>query len=141
MFTTILLAVDGSGHARRAVDCAIDISAKYKAKLIILTVHPHGPLSKALADFAASEDLGAGEVYRRIVDDLGQEAAEHEIAEVVTLVEEGDASQQILAAAEKHDVSLIVMGSRGMSELKGLLVGSVSHKVMHLCDRPCLVVH
>ena len=141
MFTTVLLAVDGSGHARRAVDCAIDISAKYKAKLIILSVHPHGPLSDALADFAAEEDLGAGEVYQRIVDDLAREATQHGIAEVVPLVEEGDASQQILAIAEQHDVGLIVMGSRGMGELKGLLVGSVSHKVMHLCDRPCLVVH
>jgi nucleotide-binding universal stress UspA family protein len=67
MISTILLAVDGSGHARRAVDLGIDIAARYGAKLVILAAHPHGPLSGPLADFASEEDLSAAEVYQRIV--------------------------------------------------------------------------
>ena len=42
--------------------------------------------------------------------------------------------------AKKHDASVIVMGSRGRSELAGLVLGSTAHKVIHLTDRPVLVV-
>lgn len=141
MISVILLAVDGSGHASRAVDLGIDVAAKYGAKLLVLTVRPHGPLSGVLADFAAEEDLSAAEVHQRIVDDLVEQAGTHGVRDVEGLVEEGDATTAILRAAEHHDADLIVMGSRGMSDLKGLMVGSVSHKVTHLANRPCLIVH
>lgn len=141
MISTILLAVDGSGHARRSVDFGIDIAARYGAKLVILTAHPHGPLSEELADYTRKEDLSADEVYQRIVEDLAAEAGRQGVQDVVNLVEEGDAATAILAAAERHDADLIVLGSRGLSDLKALLVGSVSHKVSHLADRPCLIVH
>ncbi len=140
MFSTILLAVDGSGFARRAVDYGIDLAAKYHAKLVILTVHPPGPLSQGLEDFAHDEDLSPGEVYGRIVEDLAEQASRQGVERVVRLVEQGDPAPAILAAAERHGADLIVMGSRGMSDIKGLLIGSVSHKVLHLADRPCLVV-
>jgi nucleotide-binding universal stress UspA family protein len=141
MFETILLAVDGSGHARKAVDYGIDIAAKYGAKLLILTVHPPGPLPAPLAGYAAREDLSTCEVYQRIVDDLAAEAGQHGVRDVVPLIEQGDAATAILAAAEHHGAQLIVLGSRGMGDLKGLLLGSVSHNVSHLANRPCLIVH
>jgi len=141
MIETILLAVDGSGHARKAVDYGIDFAARYGAKLVILTVHPPGPLSGALADYAAQEDLSASEVYQRIVEDLATLAGQQGVPDVVRLVEEGDAAAAILAAADHHNVDLIVLGSRGLGDLKGLLLGSVSHKVTHLANRPCLIVH
>ncbi len=55
-----------------------------------------------------------------------------------SVVEDGDAAQRILQAAKDEGVDLIVMGSRGFSDLKGLLVGSVSHKVSHVA--PCTVM-
>lgn len=140
MFETILLAVDGSGHARKAVDYAIDIAVRYGAQLVILTVAPPGPLPGPLADYAAREDLGTSEVCQRIVDDLAAEASQHGVCEVVPLAKQGDAAAAILAAAEHHDVQLIVLGCRGLGDLKGLLLGSVSHKVSHLANRPCLIV-
>lgn len=140
MIETILLAVDGSGHARKAVDYAIDIAARYGAKLVIVTVQPPGPLAGVLADYAAQADLGTCEVYQHIVDDLAALAGQQGVADVVRLVEEGDAAGAILAAAERHDAGLIILGSRGMGDLQGLLLGSVSHKVSHLANRPCLIV-
>lgn len=140
MIETILLAVDGSGHARKAVDYGIDIAARYGAKLVILTVQPPGLLAGALADYAAQGDLSASEVYQRVVDDLAILAGQKGVGDVVAVIEQGDAAAAILAAAEHHDAQLIVLGSRGMGELKGLLLGSVSHKVSHLANRPCLIV-
>ena len=47
---------------------------------------------------------------------------------------------EILAEAEESGASLIIMGSRGLSDLKGLLVGSTTHKVLHLGRLPVLIV-
>jgi nucleotide-binding universal stress UspA family protein len=52
----------------------------------------------------------------------------------------GYAAREIMADAQAHDVGVIIMGSRGRGDLAGLLLGSTAHKVIHLADRPVLVV-
>ena len=52
----------------------------------------------------------------------------------------GQAAREIVADAVLYDAGVIVMGSRGRSDLTGLLLGSTAHKVIHLTDRPVLVV-
>ena len=52
----------------------------------------------------------------------------------------GQAAYQIVAAARAHDAGIIVMGSRGRSDLTAPVLGSTAHKVIHLSDRPVLVV-
>ncbi len=52
----------------------------------------------------------------------------------------GHPAEAIVAAAKKANADLIVLGTRGLSDLKGIVVGSVSHQVMHLADCPCLSV-
>lgn len=52
----------------------------------------------------------------------------------------GQAAREIASAARAHDADIIAMGSRGRSDLTGLVLGSTAHKVIHLSDRPVLVV-
>jgi nucleotide-binding universal stress UspA family protein len=52
----------------------------------------------------------------------------------------GRPAEVIVAAAKKANADLIVVGTRGLSDIKGVLVGSVSHQVMHLAACPCLTV-
>ena len=52
----------------------------------------------------------------------------------------GQAGREIVDAAHAHDAGIIVMGSRGHSGMTGLVLGSTAHKVIHLSDRPVLVV-
>jgi nucleotide-binding universal stress UspA family protein len=52
----------------------------------------------------------------------------------------GDPARAIVGVAEARGADLVVLGTRGMSDLKGLLLGSVSHKVMQLTTCPCMVV-
>ena len=47
---------------------------------------------------------------------------------------------EIVTDAQEHGVDVIVMGSRGPGDLAGLLLGSTAHKVIHLADRPVLIV-
>jgi len=52
----------------------------------------------------------------------------------------GYAAREIVNDASEVDADVIVMGSRGRGDLAGLLLGSTAHKVIHLSDRPVLVV-
>ena len=52
----------------------------------------------------------------------------------------GYAAREIVDDAIEHDADLIVMGSRGRSDLVGFILGSTAHKVIHLTDRPVLIV-
>ncbi len=60
--------------------------------------------------------------------------------DVKTLTADGDPAASILECAERERVDAIVMGTRGLSDLAGLLLGSVSHKVGHLADCTCITV-
>lgn len=53
---------------------------------------------------------------------------------------EGDPTAEIIAAANDNKADVIVMGRRGIGALRGLLIGSVSHKVMQLADATCVTV-
>ncbi|HEU5416343.1 MAG TPA: universal stress protein, partial [Streptosporangiaceae bacterium] len=52
----------------------------------------------------------------------------------------GYAAREIVSSAAEHKAGVIVMGSKGHGDLVGLLLGSTAHKVIHLADRPVLVV-
>jgi len=67
-------------------------------------------------------------------------AKERGASRLRALIEDGDPAQRILQRAEAEGADLIVMGSRGFSDLKGLIVGSVSHKVSHLAPCPVMFV-
>ena len=56
------------------------------------------------------------------------------------VVKQGDPAKCILAAIDEESADFVVMGSRGLSDLKGLLMGSVSHKVSHLAPCTCVTV-
>jgi nucleotide-binding universal stress UspA family protein len=62
------------------------------------------------------------------------------IRSVQTVMEDGDPVDCILGCARKHGVDLIILGTRGLSDLKGMLMGSVSHKVVQLAPCTCISV-
>lgn len=79
-------------------------------------------------------------VGNAIVDKAEDIAKQHGARKINRLILEGDAANTILFTAKDRDADLIVMGTRGLSDLKGLFVGSVSHKVSHLADCTCITV-
>lgn len=171
MLKTILVATDGSDHARRAVDLAADLAAKYQAKVILLHVLLRGHLPEGLKRAAEVEHvahLGPGgpqnlaimpqEIVARVDRDVqaplevlefiaGNVMADAKAAvlakgvtDVETIVEQGDTAQYILHHAGRSDADMIVMGSRGLGGLEGLLMGSVSQKVSHHAPCTCVTV-
>lgn len=75
-----------------------------------------------------------------ILADAQEVAKKHQAKDVECILRHGEAANCILRAADDLGANIIVMGSRGMSDLKGLLVGSVSHKVSHLAECTCVSV-
>jgi nucleotide-binding universal stress UspA family protein len=75
-----------------------------------------------------------------IIAEAKRVAQEKGVQEISTTIADGDPAEQILQRAEQEGANLIVMGSRGLSDLKGLLMGSVSHKVSQLSPCSCVTV-
>jgi len=139
MFECIVYATDGSDHARKALVYARDLAKLHNAKLFV--VHVYSRVSDFLDykeyDTILGHRIAAGD---KIIEEAG---TEFEVAGLKFQTEllEGPVAEAIMNVAETRDADLIVLGARGMSSLEGLLLGSVSQKVIHHATCPVLVVH
>ncbi len=75
-----------------------------------------------------------------ILSDSQRAASEGGAKNIVTKFAEGNAASKIVQYAEDENADVIVMGTRGLGEIKGMLLGSVTHKVTQLARCPCLTV-
>lgn len=150
MITRILVAIDGSQHAWKALDLASDLARLHDAELVVVHIVPYEPLPEALRDFAKVEGIPMEEETARyhqslsLGDALTREAQsvarKKGVGKVVGHTLEGKPAAAILDAATRERVDMIVMGSRGLSDPKALLLGSVSHKVANLAECTCVTV-
>lgn len=138
----ILLAVDGSEQALRAAR-QVAAMGEYLAKspaVLLLNVQP--PVAsglvrrflsqEALDDYYRDEARGALEPVEAVLTQSGIAAESHVVV--------GDIAATIAAFAASHGCDQIVMGTRGLGGVKGALLGSVASEVLHLADRPVLLV-
>ena len=141
----ILLAYDGSPGSLRAIETAGTLFPGRKA----IVLHVWSPIAVIAAAY------GGGMVSLPAYDDAELQGAALKVAaagaraaaaagldanaEVNEVTYEGIA-HAILAAAERHDASLIVLGARGLSTFKSLMLGSVSHGVAQHAHRAVLIV-
>ena len=146
---TILVALDGSKHAVSVADAAADLALRCDAKLLILhVVAPifDGKVRNDLANLARMEHREQTEYEmlqgfgQDIVHSAELSARQKGVTQVEALVEVGDPAGVIVDIARARGADLIMLGRRGLGTLAGLLLGSVSHKVIHVADRPCLTV-
>lgn len=145
----ILHPTDGSPNAARALEAACDLAKERKAELLILNVqrrHGWDVMPEELQSYERVEHVRVSEAdlrraaARATVDAAEQAARAHGVTAVETTVEEGDPSRVIADTARLRGADLIVMGSRGLGELQELVLGSVSHKVLHAASCSCLIV-
>jgi nucleotide-binding universal stress UspA family protein len=140
MFRRILVPTDGSEPALRAVRLAAALAGDEEAEMVLLTV-VNIPQSLVMA-------TGLGdEVIQQYVDEASGEALASALKALEELgvrpdvrVEVGATAEVILDEAVELQADLVVMGKRGMGELKGLLLGSVSDRVAHHLAVPVMLV-
>ena len=143
MIKKILVAVDGSEPSKNALEQALEHSAKWNAELLIVTV---------ISPISSVTYLGQHEYiahYKEFLRD-SQGKVLDEVSSFVrnnypdikfeTRLEEGRPSDLIVDIARNEDVDLIVMGSRGLGGIRGLVLGSTSRSVVNSCTKPILIV-
>lgn len=144
MFKSILVAVDGSEHARAALAQAIDLARSQGARLTLLTAwQPYNWYATGLVPAAGYDDhtlfVEAEADARRTLAEA-RDAVPKEIPHEALIVQ-GPAAAAILDQVEKGTYDLVVMGSRGRGGMRSLLLGSVSQSVLHHSTAPTLIVH
>jgi nucleotide-binding universal stress UspA family protein len=141
MLKKILVATDGSDHARKAVDYASDIAAKYQAKVYIIHAVPPVPRMAELGpDVLQTIEEGQKKYARQIIEEGEEEIKKMGIKNYQSDILYGDPVQEIIEFARKNDIDMIVMGSHGAGRIETFLLGSVSNKVCHLAECTCVTV-
>jgi len=141
----ILLAVDGSENASRAAQTLIETAGWYKEPLEVELVTVHLPLPQVggFAGSVVSHDMvekyyseEGGKALapaRKLLDAAGVRYVPHILV--------GEIAPSLVSHAQKTGCKMLYMGTRGMSAVSNLMVGSVATKVLHLCTVPVVLVH
>lgn len=138
MFRKILVPIDESHHARRAVDSAVDLAQRYDSSVCLLHAFPHvsDHLGAPIYDMHLQRAMMKG---RELLDALYEEFAQK--IPIETQLIEGPPAPAIIKVADAEHFDLIVIGSRGHGQVVNLLLGSVSSAVTQKAHCPVLVVH
>ena len=152
MFEKILVPLDGSEHSMRALDIAIQIAKKFKGKITLIHVYSVGVRPVVVpepATFTPGIPIMAPVEYSKVAEAVkeagarilaeGVEKAKAQGVDVETMLREGHTVHEIVRAAEEGGFNLIVMGARGISRIKEMILGSVSEGVIRNAPCPVLV--
>ena len=170
MISTIIAPIDGTEQSDSALRFASDIAQKYNASLVLVHALLRGTsvsIMQEIADekgfldqvrddlanvetipiatvagVAAPMEVLPNETLERFGRLLLQSASEGitGASGIRTRVIDDDPAKAILQCVEEEQGDLVVIGSRGVGDLKSLLLGSVSHKVVEEANCPCVVV-
>jgi nucleotide-binding universal stress UspA family protein len=135
MFARILLAVDPSEHSRKAAEVVAGLAGDGRSDVLVLHVRTVAwPQSQVEGDTATD----AQALVDQVVAELGKSGVRAEGK--VRATPSSSPSRTIIDEAKTSNADLVALGSRGLSELEGLLVGSTAHQVIHYATCPVLVV-
>lgn len=137
----IAVAIDGSENADAALGVAIELAKKFSGKLSVMAVAPLVPAYIPTSEPWVAPEIPESETkyYRELVDRAVERARKEGLgAEGVCL--EGVIVDELLNHLEQFPADLLVLGSRGLSTARRLLLGSVSDAIVHHVKCPVLIV-
>lgn len=146
MYQNICVAVDGSELSFAAVECAAGLAKKLDANLIILHVIRNMKIPSELKRFVKQNSMdrlrqealeGAG---KEIIDYATEVANKEGVTSFATEILQGDPAKALVEGASRHNGDLLVVGTRGLGKVEGMLIGSISRKVTSISDINVLVV-
>jgi len=170
MFKNILCPLDGSDHSDKASKLAIDLAKANNSKLVFFHALLSTASSSELRRFAEVEGLAKSvepeikrlsalegrleygyeegpqstrylvEIGQHLLDDAKRIAEEEGLKDVDIILSDGDPASQILRCVNERGIDCVVMGARGLSDVKAAFLGSVSHKVANRVPCTCISV-
>ena len=147
MFKRILCGVDGSKLSEKAARYAVQLARLFQAELTLIYVAPL-PILQLFTPTTSmiTPDLLPQEVEKRLTEqganllkELQAKLNQPEL-KIETRLEFGHPADTICQISKEEAFDLIVVGNRGMSEIKSIFMGSVSAHLVHSCQCPILVV-
>jgi nucleotide-binding universal stress UspA family protein len=142
MFKKILYPTDFSDVSKKAIDYIKQLKEGGSETVIVLHVINERGM-RAIERYASADSV---EIEQRIMDDAKQElkVIEDDLKKsgfkVKTVIQRGVPLLEILKAEKEENISVIVIGSHGKSNLEEMFLGSVSEKVSRKCKSPVLIV-
>ncbi|WP_416150410.1 universal stress protein [Salipaludibacillus sp. HK11] len=136
MFKNILLATDGSEHALRAAEKAIEVANCNSESIIHIVYAIENSKSDVLSNWNTA---GAKEKREEKVKPTEEKMIAAGIQYKVEFLQ-GEPGPSIVAFADKHNFDVVIIGSRGLSGIQGLVLGSVSHKVAKRAHCAVLII-
>lgn len=140
MYGKVLVGFDGSHHSQRALQAAIEIAGRFRSVLTVAIVLPEGPgsvdpLLQSLVPFGDEGRTLAG-----MLDEARERALAHGASSMRTVHLHGDVADALLRFLEQDHQDLVIVGSRGLTPGRRLLMGSVSSSLVNEAPCPVLVV-
>ena len=139
MFEKILLAVDGSEHSLRSAKEAGDLARAMKSDSLRIVV-AFDSITPYLGEPNMQQAITARMKEANAILQKAQDAVGKIPGEIHTELIEGPAAEAIINVAKTRGSTVIVMGSRGMSAIAELVLGSTSHKVVSHAPCPVLII-
>lgn len=147
LFKKILVPLDGSEHSLRALGSAVQIAKEFDGKIVL--IHVYSVIAWSIGVPSIPEPTitipvdqlieGARQAGAGILAD-GEKRVKAEGVQVETLLRRGHTVEEIIKTAKEGEFDLIVMGARGISRIKEIILGSVTDGVMRHVPCPVLVV-
>lgn len=146
MYDKICVAVDGSDSAFDAVKSAAKLAHRVNAELTVFHVVRNMKVPSQLKRFVKENSLET--IRREALEGAGKEIVNHAIglaeyegvSDVTTAILQGDPAAAIVKGARDHSCDLIVVGTRGLGQVEGMMIGSISRKITTISDISVLVV-
>jgi nucleotide-binding universal stress UspA family protein len=154
MFEKILVPIDGSEHSLKSLEIAIQIAKKFGGKIALIHIYsvavspvimpePSTLSPPGVPVMTPAEVSKVVEATRKAAANIladGEQKVKSEGIQVETLLIEGQVVHEIIKTAKEGTFDLIVIGARGISKIREILLGSVSDGVMRNAPCPVLVV-
>jgi nucleotide-binding universal stress UspA family protein len=147
----ILIAYDGSEPSKHALDQGMSLAELTNSEVTILSVVPR-VMIPVYSDVGATGSMYTGREMAEIQEDMREFYSDslkkvskelhdrYPEVEADTELLEGRPSKTIIEFAENDGYDLIVIGSRGLGEITGWILGSTSRRVVESCTKPVLVI-
>jgi nucleotide-binding universal stress UspA family protein len=145
MFEKLLVAVDGSPHANRAVDVAVELAKCHRSSVLLLHVIRDLSLPREILEMIAAGEITAGRLQilqdsaEIILNNALEKFTQAGLSDVKKECVMGDPASKMLEYAEQNGVDLIVLGQRGLQPHSGLM-GGVVRKLVNMAGISCLIV-
>jgi nucleotide-binding universal stress UspA family protein len=146
MIKKILVAADASDVANRAVMMAAYLASIHDAELLILHVIRDMQLPAVLKKAPELEEFNhtREDILRQVATTILSEASalanKEGAIKVQTAIGSGDPASSVVGFAKRRNIDMIVLGTRGLGKTKGLVMGSVSRKILDNAEANCVIV-